>query len=409
VAEVGFTASVYALRAALRAGKHRERGQYEAIDVFDVRHRRGRLPEKRARSMLGHCADLMPEHAHRPVAVEVPWRTILKIICALALVWAWIQLYELVLLVIVAVLLSVALDPVVAWIEQRGLPRWAAAAAIGCTTLIVFGGFFYLSWSSLSSQAATVTARLMEFVHILNDRLPASLRGAFGITGGESLGSRVQPAALALIRGVAQAALVCALAFILTLYLVIEGARTLAWLLAFVPRARRARVQKTVVEARRVIFAYVAGNVVTSICAAVFVLITLSVLKVPAALLLGVLAGVCDFVPMLGFIVSSVPAVLLALTVSPATAIIVALCYVAYHLVENYWICPRVYGDQLELSNVAVVIAFAVGAELAGVVGALIALPLAAVYPAIERIWLREELHDTVEEHRAIEQERKAG
>src|SRR5207237_4085492 len=98
-----------------------------------------------------------------------------------------------------------------------------------------------------------------------------------------------------------------------------------------------------------------------------------------------------------------------ALTVSPGSAIVVAVCYVAYHLVENYWIAPRVYGDQLALSNVAVVLAFAVGAELAGVVGALIALPLAAVYPAVERIWLREELADTVKEHAKIQHERKAG
>ena len=140
-----------------------------------------------------------------------------------------------------------------------------------------------------------------------------------------------------------------------------------------------------------------------------FVLIALSILKVPAALLLSVLAGVCDFIPVLGFILSAAPAVLLGLTVSPSTALGVAICYIAYHLIENYIIAPRVYGDRLKLSNVAVVLAFAVGAELAGVVGALIALPLAAVYPAIERIWLGEELgEDLVREHHAIER-RRAG
>src|SRR5439155_15253923 len=109
-----------------------------------------------------------------PVAIEVPWRTIAKIICALALIWVWIQLYQLTLLVIVAVLLAVALEPLVARIERRGLPRWAAAATVGFTVLVLLGGFFYFTWSSLSSQAGTVTARLMEFVHAINDRLPLS-------------------------------------------------------------------------------------------------------------------------------------------------------------------------------------------------------------------------------------------
>jgi predicted PurR-regulated permease PerM len=117
-----------------------------------------------------------------------------------------------------------------------------------------------------------------------------------------------------------------------------------------------------------------------------------------------VAAGTCDFVPVLGFIASAVPAVLLAMTVSGGTALATAICYLAYHLAENYWIAPQVYGDRLKLSNVAVVLAFAVGAELAGVVGAAIALPLAAVYPAIERIWLKDNLpEETVEEHRRIE------
>ena len=121
-------------------------------------------------------------------------------------------------------------------------------------------------------------------------------------------------------------------------------------------------------------------------------------------LLLAVLAGVCDFIPVLGFILSAAPAVLLGLTVSAGTGLAVAICYVAYHFVENYIIAPRVYGDRLKLSNVVVILAFAVGAELAGIVGALIALPLAAAYPAIERIWLRQELgDDLVREHRALE------
>jgi predicted PurR-regulated permease PerM len=188
------------------------------------------------------------------------------------------------------------------------------------------------------------------------------------------------------------------------LYFLIEGGETRDWLMAFVPTARRPRVEQTLAECERVIFAYVAGNVMTSICATAVVGISMALLGVPAALLLAVLAGVCDFIPVIGFIASSVPAILLGLTVSSKTAVIVALIFVAYHTAENYVIGPWAYGDRLKLSNVAVVVAFVVGAEIAGVIGALIALPIAAVYPAIERIWLRERLpEETVVEHREIE------
>jgi predicted PurR-regulated permease PerM len=74
--------------------------------------------------------------------------------------------------------------------------------------------------------------------------------------------------------------------------------------------------------------------------------------------------------------------------------------YVFYHVIESYVIVPKIYGDRLKLSTVAVVVAFAIGAELGGVIGAILALPIAAIYPSIERIWLGRYLgDDVVEDH----------
>jgi predicted PurR-regulated permease PerM len=159
-----------------------------------------------------------------------------------------------------------------------------------------------------------------------------------------------------------------------------------------------------------VIFGYVTGNAITSVLASASTLVLLSILKVPAALLLALIAGVADFIPVIGFPLSAVPAILLALTVSPNTALLVVAFYVAYHAVENYLLSPWAYGDRMKLSNLAVILAFVVGAQVAGVIGALIALPLAALYPPIERIWLRDQLGDEViEEHQALEQEGSSG
>jgi predicted PurR-regulated permease PerM len=109
-------------------------------------------------------------------------------------------------------------------------------------------------------------------------------------------------------------------------------------------------------------------------------------------------------VPVVGFIVSATPAILLALMVSPTVAMTVAAIFASYHFIENYFVAPKVYGDRLRLSNVAVLVAFAAGAELAGVVGALLALPFAAAYPAVERIWLQDKLgEEVVERHAKIE------
>src|SRR4029450_6711732 len=145
----------------------------------------------------------------------------------------------------------------------------------------------------------------------------------------------------------------------------IEGQRTRAWVVAFFPQERREKVERTLAESRDVIWAYAVGNVITSIFATVWVLAWMMVLHVPAALLLAVMAGIADFVPVLGFAASALPAVALALTVSPQTALRVVALYVIYHAIENYLLAPWAYGQRLQLSDLAVILAFAVGAELA--------------------------------------------
>ena len=346
----------------------------------------------------------MPEHVHRRTSLELPWRTILKVIIAFAIVWLILNLIHLILVVVVAVLLAVTLDPVVVWFERRGLPRSGAAAAVALIVLAVVGGFLWLTWASLADQAEYVTKHFGEIESQLTSKVPSWVRNAVGSQRGGDVTSYVAPYALRVGQSAVSAIVVGVLGFILTLYLLIEGQRTRDWIAAFVAKRHRPKLEQTFAEGKTVIFGYVAGNVATSIFATVFVLVSLSILKVPAALLLAVVAGLFDFIPVLGFIVAVVPALALAATVSAKTMLIVAILYIAYHTLENYLIAPRVYGDRLKLSNVAVILAFAVGAEIAGVIGALIALPLAAVYPAIERIWLAPTVgEDTVREHRAIE------
>ena len=348
----------------------------------------------------------MAETARRRVVVEIPWPTIFKLLAAAALVWMWLTLVQLILVLIVAVLLAVTLNPVVDWLEQRGWARWAAAAVMFVGLLASVGGFAWLTWASVADQASYATSHISEFEHALLGRLPVWVRHAAGVQGGEGVQSSLALWALRFARSAISAIVVSLLALILTMYLVVESAATTEWLLAFVPKAKRGKAEQTIVAAQRVIFAYVAGNVLTSIMATVFVFVLLTILHVPAALLLALIAGLFDFVPVIGFIASSLFAVAMALTVSPSTALIVAALYVAYHLVENYLISPWAYGERLKLSNVAVILAFAVGGELAGVIGALIALPIAAAYPAIERIWLREKLPaDTVREHQQLKAE----
>src|SRR3954471_16407028 len=355
---------------------------------------------RRARAMLASGTVAETERA----AIEIPWRTIARLLAAAAFVWLWLALVQLVLVLIVALLLAVTLNPVVTWFQGRGVSRAVASTIVGLIAVVVVGGLLWLTWNSVSDQGAYLFNRLQQSGEQLTAKLPFWVRTASPLKEGETIPSLAAPYLARFGRSVASAIVVTLLGFVLTLYLLIEADSTREWLLAFVPGAQRGRVERTMAECEKVIFGYMAGNLITSIIAGVTTFVVLWWLEVPAALLLALIAGISDFVPVIGFVLGAVPTILLALSVSGKTALLVAAFYVAYNTVENYLISPWAYGGRLKLSNVAIILAFAIGGQVAGVIGALIALPVAAAYPAVEKIWLRARLpDDTVREHEQLE------
>ncbi len=346
----------------------------------------------------------MAEAPASRTAIVVPWATLLKIGAALLLAGVLLRLADALVTAFIAVLLAMTLDPVVLWLERHRVARPLAAIAVTVGLVAVVVGLFWAAVPVAVEQAQVVAGRLGEFASQLTARLPQALaqqvhQRMSASSGLTAVASGATRAGVSVFRGIASAVLVLAL----MLYLLLDGRRTWAWLLAYVAPERRQRVGETAEEIQRIVSAYVAGNVFTSVLAAVFVFVVLSLLRVPAALVLALIAGVFDFLPVVGFILSVGPAALLAITVSPATALTVVLLYAAYHLVESYYITPKVYGDRLELSDVAVLLAFAFGYEIGGVVGAVLALPVVAAYPTVERIWLAERLgRRVVREHEAI-------
>jgi predicted PurR-regulated permease PerM len=342
-------------------------------------------------------------------SIDIAPSAIAKVILAIALVWLWLHLWQLLMLVVVAIVVAIGLEPIVERLE-RFIPRGVAATLVVLLLAAVTVGFFWITGAQLMSQAKELGGRLQELRQWVQNHTPDFLRAAFPQTNTPGVDpSTVAGYAFNAGRVIVQSVIVGVLALILTIYLLIEGRQTAAWLLAYAPPQHRERVRVTAMEAKEKIYRYIVGNVATSVFAALVVLVALSLLRVPAALLLAVLAGVFDFVPVLGFICSAAPAILLAMSRGTPVAIAVAAIYAGYHLAENYFIGPRVYGGQLRLSNLAVIIAFAVGAEIGGVVGALLALPVAALYPVIERVWLGEYLgREAIETHRRLERTHSA-
>jgi predicted PurR-regulated permease PerM len=300
--------------------------------------------------------------------------------------------------------LAVALEPLVQWLQARGLKRWMSATLLTVVVLTLTVGFVWMTWSSLVEQSQLVGKRFGELYGNLERHLPERWQRAADENSGQTL-SAVGPYLVSLANSAFSALTIILLGFVLTFYLLIDGQRVFEWFLAFVPLRFRPRMERTLSEGRGVLSAYMVGQFITSGIAAVTTFVALTLMGVPAALFLALLAGLSDFVPVVGFVLTAIPAVVLGLAVSGKTALGVVAFYIAYNAVESYVISPRAYGSRMRLSDFAVVVAFVVGAELAGVIGAVISLPLAALYPTVEQIWLRRRLpEETLREHRELEQ-----
>ncbi len=337
------------------------------------------------------------------VELHIPWVTFIKVFAAALTAYAIYVLWPLLLLVFLALFLAVTLHAFVDWLDEKGMQHWASLLFVigGLLTALIFG--LALIVPTLLDRASTFSHTLPQLYDDAFKQLPLSTAMRLNIThliGSANwseaytwLGNFWSAGGIAL-SGISEVVLI----LVIALYLVVDGSKTYEWLLAFFSPLKRAKLRLTSGEISEVIFGYVTGQFITSLLVTVYAFIVLAVLKVPGALMLALLAGLLDVLPILGFIIATVPAFLLALSVSPRTSLIVVGMYLLFHAIETYYIVPKVYGKHLRVSTLTVLLGLLAGVLLAGIPGALAALPILASYAAIERIWLKPFLRDGVSE-----------
>lgn len=356
------------------------------------------------------------EEQRRRLDLVLPWSTIGKVLVAAVAVWVFLKLWLPFLMFLVAVLIAVTLWPAVARLERRNVPHGVAVALAGLVLLAVILSFVGFILPPLAGQMLRLAEDFPQYRARVESHVPPDqpflreiVTEIFELPSSPEVKAWLDRPLLWGKIAIGVVAVTFFL-FVLSVYLLLDGKRVYAWLLAYVPRRYRARMARTVPEMSEVVFAYVGGQLATSVLCTVVTFSALTAFRVPAALPLALLAGIADAIPIVGVVVSTVPAVLMALTVSPVAAAGVLLVYVVYHVLETYVIVPRIYGRRLQLSTLAVLLALVVGGTLQGILGAILVLPLVAAYPIIERIWLHEYLSDEViHDHAALERAAESG
>ena len=332
----------------------------------------------------------------------------MKILAAVAVGWAVVRLLPSIQIFLISVLLAVALSPIVDSLEKRRMARGHAVSLLALAIVVVVAAFSFFVLPSLTQQVSELWKNLPHFTSSLAKQLehgglpsrillpllelPRSPEFDAWLSRPLTWG----PKALEVLAGLL-------IAVVLSLYLLLDGRKVVAWLLAYVPRDHRRRMGDMVPEMFEVVQAFTTGQLITSALFSVFTFIVLTALHVPAALPLALFAGLCDVIPVAGISVATAAASLCALAVSPSAALMVFGIYVGYHLFEAYILVPRLYGNRLKLSTLTVLLAILAGGTIGGVIGAVLALPIVAAYPVFEKHWLDDYLDpDAVEDHRAL-------
>jgi predicted PurR-regulated permease PerM len=297
--------------------------------------------------------------------------------------WLVILLRPIVLLLVVSAMFAAAVEPAVDWLESHGVPRAAAVVSILLVLVLALGLFGLLLVPLIIEQAHALIDRLPELRHQVVQFLdehslhePAQRLQNFSPS--QVFGSvpilPILNAGYVVVSGVAATVTVVVVAA----YIVLDAHRILRFVDFATPARYHVHVHCILAGLQSVVGGYIRGQVITSILAMIVAFSVFTVLGIPNALALAVFAGIADVVPIVGIYLFVIPSALAALTVSVTKAIIVAVVLFSYQELESRVIVQRVYGQTLRLPSVVVVVALLIGAELQGVVGALLALPAAA-------------------------------
>ncbi len=348
--------------------------------------------------------------------IHIPMTTILKVIGSGLGLWAVFLLWPEFLMFLLSVLMAVTLHPAVRWMEGRRIGRGLSVVIIAIFAIGVLAVFVAFILPPLTAQVTHLLANLPEFRARILSRIPArypmvqkAIHELFESSSSPKVTSTFDRW-FVWGRSAVSALVLAVVVLVLALYLLLHGRSLYAWILAFIPRTYREKLAVTMHEVSDVVHAYVSGQLLAALLFAIFTAILLTILGVPAVAPLAVIAGVCDVIPVLGILLATVPAVVLAFAVSPGAAVTVLVAYVAYHLFETYFLLPRIYGNRLKISTLAVLLAILVGGKLQGILGAVLVLPLVAAYPIVERHWLRGYLADRVlTDHKALAKAAETG
>jgi predicted PurR-regulated permease PerM len=294
-----------------------------------------------------------------------------------------VQVFPVLLVAVVALFLAGTLNPGVTWLERHGVSRgWGIAVVFSALVLLV-AALALLTVPSLVDQVRAFGEREPELRGRVADllsraKVTSKLADTVRDVHYDKLAEGAAGKAFAVSRRALEAIGYAVSALFLSLYVMIDRDRLRGGLFAVVPRSHHIRLARVLLNLEVIVGGYIRGQALTSALLAIFTFVLLTVFKIQGALALAVFAGMADVLPYIGVFLSVGPAAAAAAEKGPAVLIAVVAIMLAYQEFESRFLVPRIYGRALKLPSSMVLLALLVGGGLLGILGALLALPVAA-------------------------------
>lgn len=308
-----------------------------------------------------------------------------------ALAWALYLVRETLLLIYVSGLIAVGLAPLVDRIEGQRLirrvrlPRWAAILSVYAALIVLIVLFVMLMAPPLGTQARDLLSAAPDLLSrgqrwlieqgILTREITISEAVRQAPVGGTDAVGTVLAAIWGFVGGIFGVVTILIVAF----YLLIDEENIVRAAVRLFPRQERARVSDAARRAGEKVSAWMAGQLLLGAIIGTTAAIGLGVLGVPYFYVLALIAGIGELIPIVGPVLAAIPAIAVAFSVGPGTALAVAIFFFLQQQVENHVLVPKVMSRQVGISPVVVILALLIGGSLLGLVGAILAVPTAAI------------------------------
>ncbi|HUQ75832.1 MAG TPA: AI-2E family transporter [Burkholderiales bacterium] len=318
----------------------------------------------------------------RVIRVELTPSTFVYAVLAIGGLWIFIRLLPVVLVLIVALMIVGTFAPAVEWLERR-MRRGLAIALVFTLLFVAIGLITFITLPALVTQVKTLIEsepamreQLAEW--LARSPLTASVADTLRNVHYDELIKSSAGVLLGYSTRIVEGVAYAVGAVFLALYMMVDRDRLRGALFAVVARSHHIRLSRILANLETIVGGYIRGQAITCALMGLFMFVLLVACGIPNALAIAVFGGLADVLPYIGIFLTMGPAVAAALPLGMGITIVVFVLMLAYEEFESRVLVPLVYGRALRLPSSVVLFSLITGATLAGITGALLALPVAA-------------------------------